>query len=112
MSLLDEYSDREFHAHFGVCKQTVLCLFQLISGLSLNYSVGLDKILWTLYFLKVFSFSTIGFILMKVYNTMDVCAGTWQVSSRTYRKWIWLVIDLLFKNLHTVSTQQIFVIDF
>jgi len=49
----EKYSDREFFAHFGVCKLTVLCLFQFLSRLPLGYKIDVEKVLWILYFLKV-----------------------------------------------------------
>jgi len=55
MSCIDDYTDREFFSHFGVAKQTVLILYTFVQTLNLSYSIGIDKILWMLFFLKVYT---------------------------------------------------------
>jgi len=52
MSQLDDYSDREFGALFGVAKQTVEVLYAVLIASSISW-IGIDKILWMLYFFKV-----------------------------------------------------------
>jgi len=55
MPLLDEYSDREFHSFFGISKDTILFLWAFVQTITRYQDEGmsLDKLLWTLFFLKV-----------------------------------------------------------
>ncbi len=85
------YSDRQFHAHFGISKSTILILFSILQRVeaSYGYTFSLDHLLWTFYFLKV-------------YNSVDVSASHFQIDCKTYRFWMWKVLIILFIHLDTV----------
>jgi hypothetical protein len=84
-----EWSERKFHAHFGVSQFTILVLFQLLHSHFGNY-FSLDHILWAFYFLKV-------------YTSVDVGAEYWKISSKTYELWIWRTLHALFIVLDMVN---------
>ena len=85
------YSDRKFHAHFGLSKSTILILFSVLQTVetTYGYTFTLDHLLWTFYFLKV-------------YNSVDVSASHFNVDCKTYRIWIWRVLLILFVHLDMV----------
>ena len=93
-------NNRQFHAHFGLSKTTIIILFGVLQSVASQTGFALDHVLWTFYFLKV-------------YNTVDVSAVYWKVDPKTYRLWVWRVIQTLFVHLDTVrffhhnSDQQI-----
>jgi hypothetical protein len=87
-----DFSDRQFHAHFGVSKSTILILFSILQKVQITYeyTFTLDHLLWTFYFLKV-------------YNSVDVSAEHFHIDCKTYRLWIWRVLLILFLHLDTVK---------
>lgn len=85
-----ELNNRQFHANFGLSKATIIILFGVLQSATSHGGFTLDHILWTFYFLKV-------------YNTVDVSAVHWKVDPKTYRLWVWKVIQTLFIYLDTVS---------
>ena len=85
------FSDRKFHAHFGISKSTIIVLFNILQIIQTNYeyNFSLEHLLWTFYFLKV-------------YNSIDVSASFFHVDCKTYRLWIWRVLLVLFIHLNMV----------
>ena len=69
-----DFSNREFHAHFGISKETIIVLWGLLQKTS-QFNFKFEHLLWTFYFLKI-------------YNSMDVSAIFWKVDIKTYHLWI------------------------
>ncbi len=84
-----DFTNRQFHAHFGLSKETITTLWKILQIVAFETKFTFEHLLWTFYFLKV-------------YNSMDVSATYWKVDVKTYRLWIWKVIQTLFINLNTV----------
>jgi hypothetical protein len=89
-----EFNDRQFHAHFGISKETIIILWGILETNVPKMNFTLDHILWTFYFLKV-------------YNSVDVSASYWKIDAKTYRSWVWKVIHTLFILLNTVNLIEI-----
>jgi len=87
---IDNLSDRIFKSIFGISKLTYNYLVLHFSSLPINYKVEGIHILWTFYFIKV-------------YTSYDVAAVYWGCDVQTYSKWVWKVITLLNFTLDTVS---------
>lgn len=83
------FSERDFHAHFGVSQETVNILWMHICSSPSEFPFTFDHLLWALYFLKV-------------YPTADVASSFWSVSQKTFHKWTWKMILFLVKTLDTV----------
>jgi hypothetical protein len=73
---LDDYSDREFSASFGVSKATAQVVLTTIVALNTGFAFEMRHILWTLFFLKC-------------YCTVDVSAHHWNIDQKTYAAWVW-----------------------
>ena len=85
-----DYSIRSCHAHFGVSRTTIDILWQHLLSLEYDFGFQLKHLLWVLYFLKV-------------YNTDDINAIRWNVDIKTFKKWTFKMIFVLYNTLHSVS---------
>ena len=77
-----EWSNRKFHAHFGICKEITSILWLYLKSLDVPFTFEPMHLLWALYFIKV-------------YSSIDVCSSYWKVSPPTYSLWIWRVLHVL-----------------
>jgi len=75
--------NRAYHAHFGVSAEVSLQLWLLLVDAELLDNLLPKHLLWALFFLKK-------------YPTEHVGASRWNVTPKTFRKYIW-------KMIHTIS---------
>ena len=72
--------DRAYRAHFEVSPQISLQIWLLIQDLEPDISFRPKHLLWTLFFLKT-------------YPTEEVGSSRWGVTPKTFREWIWKMIN-------------------
>ena len=80
-------SKRVFATKFGVSKETVQIIFNILSNK--DDTIEMEHLLYTLNWLKE-------------YTTFDSLALSWNHSSVTIQMWIWTTIKSIFQNLKTV----------
>ena len=76
-----------FKAHFGIdwmlCAKIWGCILPLLTNRDLNLNgVKMKHLLWTLLFLRL-------------YDTEEVLAAKVGTGEKTYRKWVWMLIDII-----------------
>jgi hypothetical protein len=86
---LYSYSDRDFHAFYGVSKLTAAFLLSHLILYAPEFEFTLAHVLWALFFLKN-------------YAVDDVASKIFAVSHTTYRLWVWRVLYSICRTLHTV----------
>ena len=88
----DEIFIRRFRARFGVDPSSVLVLWSLLERHgqlddSHNQSDSLERLFWTLEFLKS-------------YASEEIQADKFGVDIKTYRKWIWIYVKAIANIAH------------
>ena len=77
-------SDRKVHAHFGVSLDIAIMIWQLILLSEYQWDIGIKAthLIWTLYFLKV-------------YPTGDTGSARCGVDEKTFRKYVYYMIEIV-----------------
>ncbi|ORY31116.1 hypothetical protein BCR33DRAFT_840685 [Rhizoclosmatium globosum] len=74
--------ERLFRAHFGMSTATCEEVWQELIPSNLHHTIEKKHLLWTLFYLKV-------------YSSIDVSASKFGVTAPTWRKWVELTLDSL-----------------
>lgn len=93
-ALVGEYikkpTKRAIKAHFGLAVETMAVIWVIIEPFKNVYSFQPLHLLWVYYFLKT-------------YPTEDQAANFCGVTRKTFRKYLWRVLVVLYQHLDTVS---------
>lgn len=88
---MESIDQRKVSSLYGVPLDVLLLLWNILLAISIaELPVEFHHLLWALHF-------------MKNYPTEDVGSAFWNVDRKTYRKYVWRVIILLYLYLDTVS---------
>ena len=90
---------RRYKASFGVTPEITQVLWESLEGIEMKEKPMIKHLLWALLFLKV-------------YSSEEVLSSMAETTEKTYRKWVWIILDklneLADKQVSKFSTFSVF----